>query len=272
MPTSAPARILVDDLRMIAGAGDDGAAQTSVIAPPYGWDINDGNTTTSTISIQVGRRRAAQVAIDYFRALLNSQSLDLRNRGARSWSRAPRATRRRAGLARRWRRATGRYAGSMVRYQDQIERPRLARTRRAVEQECQAWCKRRRRSRCARRRKTTQIYRARQIRRPEVLPRFLSGDAAASGDWILHAIHAAITMEFVDPRAGEARLRELIREPPDSNEGHSRLGTLLKRQGRLAESMAVYEDELRRWPWNYRSVDSCMWLITEGTTRPNSAG
>jgi hypothetical protein len=48
--------------------------------------------------------------------------------------------------------------------------------------------------------------------------------------------------------------------------GH-RLGTLLKHQGRFEESMAVYEDEVRRWPWNYRAVDLCLWLVTGGMTQ-----
>ncbi|MBI4326851.1 MAG: hypothetical protein HY674_16550, partial [Chloroflexi bacterium] len=86
-------------------------------------------------------------------------------------------------------------------------------------------------------------------------------------DWVLKVLHASVLMTGADPAGGEARLRQLIKDPPDSCEGHSRLGTQLKRQRRLAESMEVYEDEVRRWPWNHRAVDSCLWLVTEGMTR-----
>jgi len=61
-------------------------------------------------------------------------------------------------------------------------------------------------------------------------------------------------------------LRELIQDPPDCSEAHARLGTLLKDQQRFDDSMIVYEDELRHWPWDQRAVDSCLGLVTEQMT------
>ncbi|MBI4625522.1 MAG: hypothetical protein HY736_20155 [Verrucomicrobia bacterium] len=282
----ASRELLVDDLHQDCGVPVDDAGLRKlswwIVFPPYGWDMNDGNDYNfMTIFDQVGKGVVPRdVAIDYFRALLNSQSLDLRNLAARTLM-VYRAPPRDAAEASRYNQAMASRdwpvaLGSMVRYQDQIEQiPPSPDGAAQFERDCRAWLAQTPPTlamRTAAENDPEYIALGRIPPSREVLPRFEQMMRRYPGDWILQAIHAAITMEFVDPRAGEARLRELIREAPDSNEGHSRLGTLLKRQGRLAESMAVYEDEVRRWPWNYRAVDSCMWLITEGTTRPNSSG
>jgi len=85
-------------------------------------------------------------------------------------------------------------------------------------------------------------------------------------DWVLKVLHAAHLMNGPDPRRGEALLRDLLKDPPDCFEGHSRLGTYLKYAGRRDEAMAVYEDALARWPWCHQAVYACTWMITDGMT------
>ena len=89
---------------------------------------------------------------------------------------------------------------------------------------------------------------------PEFLARFERLLPRFPDDWILRAIHVSLLMQTADASHGEALLRQYIQNPPDSCEGHSRLGTLLKQQGRLADAMADYMDEVCRWPWNHRAV------------------
>ena len=59
-------------------------------------------------------------------------------------------------------------------------------------------------------------------------------------------------------------MRELMQNPPDCFEAHSRFGTFLKYQKRTDEALAVYEEALKIWPWCSQATDACFWMLTDG--------
>lgn len=89
--------------------------------------------------------------------------------------------------------------------------------------------------------------------------------------WNIRTLLGSQLMKRSPDGPGEQILRGQIKDPVQP-EAHLRLGTILKHQGRMEESMQVYEDGVRRWPRHIQLVDSCMWLVTEGmTAAPNPA-
>ncbi len=281
---SASRGLLVNDLHQDCGLPKDDAAMRKlswwIVFPPYGWDMNDGqdyNLMTVFDQISFQKVLPFEVAVDYLRALLNSQSIEIRNLAARClmvYHVAP----RHAADAGHYQQAMASHdwdmaRGSMAKYQSQIEKVQPTEAwHTQLDQERRRWLE-----------QTPPTLSLRTVAEKDpdyIALGQLPPERAAESlslleklahryptDWVLKVLHASLLMAAADPAGGEARLRQLIKDPPDCCEGHSRLGTQLKRQGRLAESMEVYEDEVRRWPWNHRAVDSCLWLVTEGMTR-----
>lgn len=276
--------LLVNDLHQDCDLPKDDPALRKlswwVVFPPFGWEMNDGQDyNLMTIFDQISHQKIVpmDVGTDYLRALLRCQSPDIRNLAARALmvyrvppSNALEAAHYNQSMhSRDWELARG----AMAKHQSQLENdPKAGDLAETYATQCQEWF-----------RQTPPVlsHVTAAINDPDyVALTKVPGDQLVEGvarlaallrrypdDWVLKMLHASQSMAGPDPRGGEARLRELIKNPPDCCEGHSRLGTMLKRQGRFQESMEVYEDELRRWPWNYRAVDSCLWLITEGMTR-----
>lgn len=276
--------LLVDDLHEDCGLPKDDPALRKlslwIVFPPYGWHQNDANDyNMMTLFSQVSEQRivSREAAVDYLRALLQCQSLDIRNLAARCLMvyRVPPRDATEAGLYEQALvfRDSETAATSMAKYQHQIEGT----------QATQQWFDQTKREREEWFQRTPPALSLRTAAEndPEYLELGRQPEENVAGgirgieslmrrypdDWVLKVIHASLIMQSPDSQRGEAKLRELIQSPPDCCEGHSRLGTLLKRQGRLAESMTVYEDEVRRWPWNHRAVDSCLWLVTNGMTQ-----
>jgi hypothetical protein len=276
--------LLVDDLHEDCELPRDDEALRKlslwIVFPPYGWHQNDANDyNLMTLFSQISERQVVSrdAGINYLRALLRSQAVDIRNLAARCLMvyRVPPRDAIESGKYQQALNFRDQEAAtlSMGRFQRQIEGvENTPAWREQIDEERQAWF---------RRTPASLSLQTAAENDPEYIE--LGGlpeDDVAGGirgieslmrrypdDWTLKVIHASLVMQSPDARRGEARLRELIQDPPDSCEGHSRLGTLLKRQGRLEESLAVYQDEVRRWPWNYRAVDSCLWLVTNGMTR-----
>jgi hypothetical protein len=276
--------LLVEDLHEDCGLPMDDPAlrQLSlwIVFPPYGWHQNDANDyNLMTIFSQISERQVVSrdAGIDYLRALLHCQAVDIRNLAARCLMvyRVPPRDATESGLYQQALNFRDQEAAalSMARFQSRIEGVETTpQWREQIERERREWFQHI---------PATLSLQTAAEDDPEYLElgRQPEGDVAGNirgiesvmrrypDDWVLKVIHASLVMQSPDAPQGEARLRELIQNPPNSCEGHSRLGTLLKRQGRLEESMAVYEDEVRRWPWNYRAVDSCLWLVTQGMTQ-----
>jgi hypothetical protein len=276
--------LLIDDLHEDCGLPKDDPALRKlslwIVFPPYGWHQNDANDyNLMTIFSQISERQVVSrdAGIDYLRALLGCQAVDIRNLAARCLM-IYRVPPRDAIESGKYQQALNfrdqeAAAMSMARFQQPIEGvENTPEWRTQIERERQEWFQRIPAS--------LSLQTAAESDPEYIELGLLADDDIAGGrrgiesllrrypdDWVLKVIHASLVMQGPDARRGEARLRELIQDPPESCEGHSRLGTLLKRQGRFEESMAVYEDEVRRWPWNYRAVDSCLWLVTRGMTQ-----
>lgn len=275
---------LVDDLHADCALPVDHEAFRKlswwVVFPPYGWQMNDGQDyNMMTVFSQISQKAVVPRAdgIEYLRRLLDCQAVEIRNLAARClmvYRVAPRdgveAAQYHQALESRDHAAAG---AAMAKYQHQLEGVELTdEWHAAIEAERRAWL----------------------VAQPPVLSHHTAaqGDpdyetagkispdrideliAAAErlmrrypDDWVLKVVHASAVMRGPDPARGEARLRELIADPADCFEGHSRLGTLLKYQGRRDEALAVYEDALRRWPWCHHAVDACMWIITDPMVR-----
>lgn len=276
--------LLVNDLHEDCGLPRDDARLRElswwIVFPPYGWDMNDGqdyNMMTVFSSISHKKIVPRETGIDYLRALLNSQALDVRNLAARCLM-VYRVPPRNAQEAMHYYQAMNSRdyqvaVHSMAKYQHQMEQVQLT----------QEWFDQTQRERNGWLTQTspTLSMRSQAENDPDyVTLSKLPDSEIAQGiqglealmkrypnDWVLKALHAAQLMRGPDPQRGEMTLRELIKNPPDCFEGHSRLGTLLKRQGRFDEAMAIYEDAIARWPWNHQAVDACMWIITEGMVK-----
>lgn len=278
-------RLLVDDLHDDCGLPRDDEALRKLswwlVFPPYGWQLNDGQDyNMMTFFSQVSQQHVVplDVAIDYLRRLLTSQALEIRNLAARCLMvyRVPPRDRLESVHYRQamewddWPEASA----AMAKYQHQLE---------GVEA-TPAWAEQ---VDAERRRWLVDMppllshrtaaegdpdYAALGRLPPERIAEGLAGlDALLRrypDDWVLAVIHASLRMRGADPAGGEAALRALVETPPDTFEGHSRLGTLLKQQGRREEALAVYEDALRRWPWCHQAVYACMWLVTDGMVEP----
>ncbi|MEW6156679.1 MAG: GYF domain-containing protein [Verrucomicrobiota bacterium] len=275
---TASRELLVNDLHQDCDLPRDDEALRKlswwVVFPTYGWDMNDGQDyNMMTVFDQISFKKIVphDVGIDYLRALLRSQAHEIRSLAAHClmvYHVPPRdaveATHYKQSME--WRDWPVALA-AMQKYQAKLEK-----TASDIEAECRGWLAQR---------PSILSHNTAAINDPDYIALSkLPEDRIAEGlaglealrrkypnDWMLQVLLAAQLMRGPDVARGEAQLRELIKNPPDSCEAHSRLGTMLKRQGRHAESMAIYEDEVRRWPWNFRAVDSCMWLLTEGMTK-----
>ena len=277
--------LLVDDLHEDCGLPKDDPALRKlslwIVFPPYGWHQNDANDyNLMTIFSQISERQVVsrEAGIDYLRALLRCQSPDLRNFAARCLMvyRVPPRDTTEAG---HYRQALNfrdheAAAGSMAKFQHQIEGvPATQEWWQQILREREEWFQRT---------PPTLSLRTAAEGDPEYieLGRLPEEDIAGGlrgleslvrrypDDWVLKVFHASYQVRGPDPRHGEAILRELIQDAPDCFEGHSRLGTFLKYEpGRAGEALAVYEESLRRWPWNHQGVDACVWILTQDMTR-----
>ncbi len=283
-------QLLIDDLHEDCGLPqDDGGLRTLslwIVFPPYGWTQNAANDYNMlTIFSQISERQivAREAGIDYLRALLRSQAPDLRNLAARCLM-VYRVPPRDAIEASHYRQAT-QWADAdeatqvMAKYQHRIEGVEATQDWwREILEERERWLKSN---------PPTLSHRTAAEGDPEYVelghrpPEDVAGGLRGleslrrrfPDDWVLQVIEASYWLRGPEPQRGESTLRRLIQEPPDCFEGHSRLGTFLKYQpGRESEALKVYEESLRRWPWNHQAVDACLWILTQSMTRlPPSA-
>ncbi|MCB0325159.1 MAG: tetratricopeptide repeat protein [Bdellovibrionales bacterium] len=279
-------RLLVDDLHSDCGLplDDQALRQLSwwVVFPPYGWEMNDGQDyNMMTLFSQISHKQIVSLeqGVAYLRALLNSQALFIRNLAARCLM-VYRVPPRNEIEALCYSHALGWQdypiaSSCMAKYQWQLEGhdPEQAPSEQwlqEVEAERRAWIDQ------------LPAYAW------EDDPVFTDPAYTALGElaeekiqeavfalerlmerypasWALKTLHASQLMNGPDPERGEKSLRSLIQNPA-SAEAHLRLGTMLKRQRRFDEAMAVFENAVQRWPLHAQAVDSCIWLVTEGMT------
>ena len=277
--------LLVDDLHEDCGLPRDDAGLRAlshwIVFPPYGWTQNAANdynmlTIFSQISEQPVVTREA--GLEYLRALLRCQAPDIRNLAARCLM-VYRVPPQDAIEASHYRQAMNwddnqEAAQVMAKYQHKLEGVEATQGWwRQILEERDHWLQR---TPPALSHRTAAEGDAEYVGlgqlRPEDVAGGLRGLASLRrrfpGDWVLQVIEASYFVRGPEPERGESVLRRLIQEPPDCFEGHSRLGTYLKYQpGRAGEALAVYEDSLRRWPWNHQGVDACLWILTQGMTQ-----
>lgn len=86
-------------------------------------------------------------------------------------------------------------------------------------------------------------------------------------NWFLKTAYGTALMEGPEPGLGEKMLVEAMAKHPGCATAHLSLGTMLKRQGRRDEAMAVFHEAVRLWPWDHQTVDSCLWTLTDGMTQ-----
>jgi len=278
---AASRNMLVDDLHDDCGIPlkDEAMRKLSwwIVFPPYGWDMNDGNDyNMMTVFDQITHKKILPMedAVAYLRALLTCQGMEIRNLAARclmAYRQPPRngfesaqykqaLTMRDHDLA----------SASIAKYQSQMEKVENSPAwREQCEKERWAWIE-----------QTPTLlghrtaaendsdYQAMEKNPPATIEEGIKAVEALMAryptDWVLKVIHASQLLQGPDISRGEKALRELIKNPPDCFEGHSRLGTWLKYQpGRKAEAFEVYEDALRRWPWCHQAADACMWMVTD---------
>jgi hypothetical protein len=279
--------VLVDDLHADCALPIDheGLKTLSwwIVFPPYGWQMNDGQDyNMMTLFSQISHKAVVPHAegIDYLRRLLECQAVEIRNLAARCLM-VYRVPPRDSVDAGKYGQALdardhGAAAAAMAKYQHQLEGVELTDEWHAAAQaERRAWLVAQ---------PPMLSHRTAADGDPEyeaagkISPERIDEQIAAAerlmrrypDDWVLKVVHAATVMRGPDSARGEARLRELIADPADCFEGHSRLGTLLKHQGRRDEALAVYEDALRRWPWCHHAVDACMWIVTDPMVRASA--
>ena len=278
---AASRNLLVDDLHDDCGIPleDTAMRQLSwwIVFPPYGWDMNDGNDyNMMTVFDQITHKKLLPMddAIAYLRALLTCQGMEIRNLAARclmGYRVPPRdgfesAQYKQALMMRDHDFA----AASLAKYQSQMENvENTPEWREQCEKERWGWLEQTpsmlgHRTAAA----DDPDYQAMETTPPATIEDGIKALEALIArypdDWVLKALHASQLLQGVDEARGEVALRELIKDPPDCFEGHSRLGTWLKYQpGRRAEAFEVYEDALRRWPWCHQAADACMWMITD---------
>lgn len=275
---------LVDDLHKDIGLPLDDQALRAlswwVVFPPYGWQMNDGqsyNMMTLIDQIGISRTVSAETGESYLRALMRSQLLFLRNLAVR--------TLLVLGCPPRDERETQCYATALKAKDQQIAAGYMTDLRWQLEgrdpaaqkpEDWQAHCWQQWQAIAAS--GPTEAWRGDPIfSDPEYMQlgrlrqeqpalalaeteRLLARDP---GNWFLRSAYGAWLMEGPEPARGEQLLRACLSDTPGCPDAHFNLGTRLKWQGRRDEAMTVFEEAVRRWPHNRQAVDSCMWLLTD---------
>ncbi len=278
---AASRSLLVDDLHDDCGIPLDNEAMRQlswwIVFPPYGWDMNDGSDyNLMTVFDQISHKQILPMddALAYLRALLTCQGLEIRNLAARClmvYRQPPRNSFEASMYQQALTQRDHDYASaSMAKYQSQLEKvENTPAWREPCAEEREDWL---RQTPPGLSHRTTAEndpdYQAMEKNPPASLEEGIRGLEALLArypdDWVLKVLLASQLLHGPDLPRGERTLRELIQDPPDCFEGHSRLGTWLKYQpGRKAEAYEIYEDALRRWPWCHQAADACMWMITD---------
>jgi len=247
------------------------------VFPPYGWDMNDGGDyNMMTFFSQVTEHNVVTMdeAKVYLQALLTCQGIEIRNLAARCLM-VLRVPPRNALESSHYKQALvfrdHPYAESaMDKYQHQIEGVELTEQwKTQVREERLSWLT-----------QTPPLLSMRTVAEndPEYIEMESNPPSLEEGikkleqlmekypeDWVLKVLYASQLLQGPNPQKGEAMMKELVANPPDCFEGHSRYGTWLKYAGgRRDEAFAVYEDALKRWPWCQQASDACLWMLTEG--------
>ena len=282
--------LLVDDLHTDAGLSieDEGLRRLSwwIVFPPFGYEMNDGqeyNVMTVVDQVVFQNVVPRDHAIEYLRALLRSHALFIRNLAARVllvFGVGPQTPEETQLYGEAFRSVDMRDAmGPMTRWSWRIEKNDASSEPPAEwsQQKVAEW------QSVLRSAPTEGWEQDPMLRDPEYIAlseRERSGQPTKQdleamrrkhpGNWFLETawgnqlIHSEDEKERLE---GESILRTAVRESPNCPTAHLTLGTALKYQGRRDEAMTMFEDAVRRWPWNRQAVDSCAWLITDGMTR-----
>ncbi len=282
-------QLMVDDLHADLGLPKDDAAlrQLSlwVVFPPYGYEMNDGqeyNMMTLVNQTLAKRVVPLDAGVGYLRALLDSQLVFLRNLAARTLlvlGQPPRTEEEttlftqalrsndfavaRSVMARfQWR---AEHLGSPDPPPPDWEDRCAAGWQRLVDGGPQAAWRSAPMLHDPEYMRVATLAESEPARVPGELERLL---ARHPGDWFLRSALGAQLMQAADPARGEQLLRGCLLDAPDCADAHLKLGTRLKWQGRRDEAMQIFEEAVRRWPWNAQAVDSCMWLLTDDMVAP----
>ncbi len=277
-----PARQLwVDDLHDDCGLQKDheGLRNLSywIVFPPYGWEMNDTQEyNMMTIFNQISEKKIVphDEAIEYLRNLLDCQAMEIRNLAARCLM-VYRVAPRHGNDSIHYEQALNmrdysRAAATMAKHQSQIEGvDNTSEWQAEIDKQRRQWFDDTPSTLSHRTVAESDPEYQEMEKNPsktleEGIQRLEGLMSRYPEDWVLKALHASQLLQGPDPVRGESVLRKLIQDPPDTLEGHSRLGTWLKYQNRRPEALAVYEDALKRWPWSAQATDACAWILTDG--------
>lgn len=276
---------LVDDLHKDVGLPVDDEKLRSlswwVVFPPYGWQMNEGQSYNAmTLVDQIADKKTVSVetGLAYLRALLESQTVFLRNLAARTlmvFGHSPQSVLESDCYTEALLAADRQEATKKMAYFRWIlhGNDRQAPMPPQWFEECSNEWKRLtmagprepwRDDHILSDPEYQQLARLPREQRPQQrqgLERLLGRHP---GNWFLRSAYGGALMEGPDPARGEQMLRQCIEDTPDCPDAHLNLGTRLKWQGRRDEAMSVFENAVLRWPRNHQAVDSCMWLLTDG--------
>jgi len=249
-----------------------------VVFPPYGWEMNDGqsyNMMTLVDQIAITPILPANDGIAYLHALLSSQMLFIRHLAARTLlvlgiaPRHPADTR----LYQAALQADDYPVAVMARLQWSMEHGDTERPS-EWEQQCSeqwqailrhapipAW-------------HNDEIFKHPDYQRlntldPEDNDAFIRVlrplFETMPENWFVRVAWGARLMQGENPEEGEKLLRDCLPDSPtDCPDAYINLATRLKWQGRKIEAMKIFEQSVQRWPWHSQSVDACMGLLTDG--------
>ena len=89
-------------------------------------------------------------------------------------------------------------------------------------------------------------------------------------DWFARVAHGHALLVGPSPEQGEAILVQAMADSPGDPTAHFSLGGYYCERDAMVEAKAVYEDVVGLCPWNHHAVGNAMWALTREMAEPSS--